>query len=75
MPIWLRRFTFKKVQEHYESQNKQNTGTSTNDINQARDILKKAQANDPRSKTAAQRSTTEVKVPDFVTSKAKASKK
>lgn len=77
MPIWLRNFTWKQLKEFYENENKprNSKGTSTDDLNEARSILQKAQANDPRNATAAQRSTTQVKVPDFVTSRAKASKK
>ena len=73
MPIWLRNFTFKRLEQFYKDQN-QNTGThptgkgsttSTNDINQATNILKKAQRSDPRSKGSP--SPNQITVPDFVT--------
>ena len=32
MPIWLRNFTFKKIQEHFQEKNKQSSNTSTNDL-------------------------------------------
>lgn len=75
MPIWLRKFTFKKIQEHYEGQNKKNQGNSTDDINEARNILQRAKANDPRATQAHAQPRPQVNVPDFVTSKGKASKK
>jgi len=77
MPIWLRKFTYKKITDYYEEKQKQNSGTSTNDLEKGRDILKQAQRNDPAN---AQRQkyidkfnkpTPKVNVPDFVTSKAK----
>jgi hypothetical protein len=77
MPIWLRRFTFNKIKEYNENQSAQakGKGNTTNDINQAKEILQKAKVNDPRNASAAQRSTSQIKVPDFVTSRTKASKK
>ncbi len=77
MPIWLRKFTYKKIADHFEEVNKKNSGTSTNDLEKGRDILKQAQRNDPAN---AQRQkyidkftkpSPKVKVPDFVTTKAK----
>ena len=47
MPIWLRKFTYKKITDYYEEKQKQNSGTSTNDLEKGRDILKQAQRNDP----------------------------
>tara|TARA_R110000796_G_scaffold4716_5_gene18020 strand:- start:1285 stop:1536 length:252 start_codon:yes stop_codon:yes gene_type:complete len=80
MPIWLRNFTFNKIREHYSEKNKQNSGTSTNDLEQGRDILRKAQQSDPsnaqkhRYMDKFPKSTTKptisTKVPDFVTTKA-----
>ena len=73
MPIWLRKFTFKKIQQHFNEANKQNSGTSTNDINQARDILKKAEGQDPRKRGKqnqphfSQKNSPKVNIPDFVT--------
>jgi hypothetical protein len=76
MPIWLRNFTFKKISDHFDEKNKQNSGTSTNNLEKGRDILKQAQRSDPAN---AQRNkyvdkfskpTPKVNVPDFVTSKA-----
>ena len=74
MPIWLRNFTYKKIADHYEEQNKNSKGTSTNDMNRAKEILKQAQRNDPanaqqakytdRIKTPSQ---PKVKLPDFIT--------
>ena len=29
MPIWLRKFTFNKIKEYYDNQEKQNSKTST----------------------------------------------
>jgi hypothetical protein len=29
MPIWLRRYTYQEIFEHYEEQNKQNSNTNT----------------------------------------------
>jgi len=29
MPIWLRNFTFKKIEEYFEKQNKQNKDSNT----------------------------------------------
>jgi len=78
MPIWLRKFTFKQIQEHYESQNKQSTnlkGNSTNDLNKAKEILQKAKANDPRTSQSESQPRPKVNIPDFVTSKGGASKK
>ena len=75
MPIWLRNFTFKKLEQFYKEQGKQSgttthsTGrgnkTTTNDLNQATNILKQAQKSDPRAKGSP--SPNQVKVPDFVT--------
>ena len=47
MPIWLRNFTFKKIQEHFEEKNKSANNTSSNDLEKGRDILKQAQRSDP----------------------------
>lgn len=35
MPIWLRKFTFKKLNEFYEAQSKANNTTKNNDIDLA----------------------------------------
>ena len=50
MPIWLRNMTMKRISEFYEEQNKQmkskgkgGRGHTTDDINEARNVLKKAQ--------------------------------
>jgi len=75
MPIWLRKFTLQKVAEHYESQNKKSRGNTVNDMNEARSILQKAQSNDPRTAKSPPQQKPQVNVPDFVTSKGKASKK
>ena len=74
MPIWLRNFTFKKIQDHFEAKNKAAQGTSTNDMDRAKEIMKQAQRNDPanaqkakytdRVKTPNQ---PKVNIPDFVT--------
>lgn len=73
MPIWLRNFTFRKMSEFYEEQSKQanssGNSNSTNDITKAREILQKAQRNDPRSKNPKDyQPAPKVNVPDFVTS-------
>jgi len=80
MPIWLRNFTFKKMQEHFKEKNEQNS-TSANDLERGRDILKQAQQSDPANaqkhkymdkfpKTST-KPTIKSNVPDFVTTKAK----
>jgi|TARA_R110000765_G_scaffold264883_3_gene364320 hypothetical protein len=78
MPMWLRKFTFKKLQEHFEKQqqqsNKSNSPNTTNDINEARNILKSAAANNPTPPNQKSPQQTNMKRPDFTTSKAKASK-
>ena len=77
MPMWLRKFTYKKISDHFEEQNKEKSNSSTNDLERGRDILKQAQRADP---TNAQKDkyvdkfskpTPKVNLPDFVTSKAK----
>jgi len=80
MPIWLRNFTYKKIIDHFEEKNKANSGTSTNDLEKGRDILKQAQRQDPgnaqRNKYMDKFNPTtpspapKVNIPDFVTSKA-----
>ena len=81
MPIWLRNFTFKKIQEHFEEKNKSANNTSSNDLEKGRDILKQAQRSDPANaqkhkymdkfpKTST-KPTIKSNVPDFVTTKAK----
>lgn len=76
--MWLRKFTFKKLQEHFEKQqqqsNKSNSPNTTNDINEARNILKKAAASNPTQSNQKSPQQTNMKRPDFTTSKAKASK-
>ncbi len=74
MPIWLRNFTFKKIQDHFEAKNKASQGTSTNDMNRAKEILQQAQRNDPANAQKAKYSDRvkspnqpKVNVPDFVT--------
>ncbi|NKB47121.1 MAG: hypothetical protein GKR77_04965 [Legionellales bacterium] len=77
MPMWLRNFTYKKIVDHYEEKNKQNSGTSSNDLEKGRDILKQAQRNDPsnanqkKSTDKFKKTSPQINVPDFVTSKAK----
>ena len=76
MPIWLRHFTYKKIGDHFDEQNKANKGNSANDLEKGRDILKQAQRSDPANARQAKymekfdKSSPNVKVPDFVTSKA-----
>tara|TARA_R100000805_G_C3602957_1_gene103511 strand:- start:546 stop:782 length:237 start_codon:yes stop_codon:yes gene_type:complete len=72
MPIWLRNMTMKRISEFYEEQNKVmkgkgKGGTTTNDINEARSILQKAQqqGGSPASLKSNKKSTT-VKVPSHV---------
>jgi len=51
MPIWLRKFTFNKIKEYYDKQNKnhQNEDSWTN-----------------KSGAAAQNASKNVKIPDFI---------
>ena len=81
MPIWLRNFTFKKIQEHFQEKNTQSSNTSTNDLERGRDILKQAQRSDPANAQkhkymdkfpkSSTKPTLNSNVPDFVTTKAK----
>ncbi len=77
MPMWLRNFTYKKIVDHYEEKNKQNSGTSSNDLEKGRDILKQAQRNDPSNANQNKytdkfkKASPKINVPDFGTSKAK----
>lgn len=73
MPMWLRKFTFKKIQDHYEQKAQQASGTSTDDMNEMRKTLQQAQQNRPSQ--PQQKSSPNVKVPDFVTTTKKASRK
>ena len=45
MPIWLRNFTFKKIQEYHEAKNKAAQGTSTNDLNRAKEMYYEREIN------------------------------
>jgi len=72
MPLWLRKFTFNKIQKHFNDVNAQKSGTSTNDINEAKSILQKAQS---QGSPQPKQSKPPVKVPDFVTSTRKTSRK
>ncbi len=80
MPIWLRKFTINKIVDHYDKERAANQGTSTNDLEKGREILKQAQQRDPananrakymdnfaKPSTSNQKST----IPDFVTTKAR----
>lgn len=83
MPIWLRKFTLKQLTDHYKAKQDAQSGTSSNDMEKGRDILKQAQRADPsnarkagymekfpkinKSNTSSQR----INTPDFVTTKAK----
>lgn len=72
MPLWLRKFTFNKMNSHFQELNSEKSGTSTNDLNEARSILQKAQnQSSPQQKNTQPK----VKVPDFVTSTRKTSQK
>ena len=51
MPIWLRKFTFNKIKEYYDNQNKNS---------QAEDSWTN------KSGAAAQKASQNIKVPDFV---------
>tara|TARA_R110000772_G_scaffold50488_1_gene116005 strand:- start:54 stop:425 length:372 start_codon:yes stop_codon:yes gene_type:complete len=80
MPIWLRNFTFKKIQDHFNEKNEKNS-TSANDLEKGRDILKQAQQSDPSNAKnhkymdkfpkSSTKPTTQSSIPDFVTTKAK----
>ena len=75
MPIWLRNMTMKRISQFYEEQNKVmkgkgSKGHSTDDINEARSIQKKAQqqGGSPaqyKPKTGNKR-TTNIQVPSHV---------
>tara|TARA_R110000822_G_scaffold64579_1_gene158391 strand:+ start:1406 stop:1639 length:234 start_codon:yes stop_codon:yes gene_type:complete len=75
--MWLRNFTFKKITDHFDEKNKKESGTSTNDLERGRDILKQAQIQDPANAQKSKyidnfsKSSPKPNVPDFVTSKAK----
>ena len=82
MPIWLRNFTFDKIHKHFIEQNKASKGTSSNDINKAKDILKQAERADPananknkymdkfsKKQPPSDRDRVNL-IPDFVTTKA-----
>lgn len=80
MPIWLRKFTLTKIIDHYEKERSQNQGTSSNDMEKGRDILKQAQRADPANANRAgyidkfpksNKSSPKINTPDFVTTKAK----
>jgi cell division protein FtsL len=78
MPLWLRKFTFNKLNIHFDEQNSQNSGgnkgdTSTNDLSEARNILQKAQKKGVPSPQQSKESNSNVKVPDFITSARKTS--
>lgn len=78
MPLWLRNFTFKKIQEHYEgeqqaNQKAQGKGTSAGNIKETRDLLKKAASQDPRTKFKGK--TPYMANPDFATVGKRPSKK
>ena len=53
MPLWLRTFTWTKINEHYEKEqenaDKAQNKNSTNDVNRVKEILKKSQQNNPKS--------------------------
>ena len=72
--MWLRRFTFRKLREYYENQNKKSSGTTTDDLNEARSILQKAASNRPSQPSPKPPQPISNKIPDFTTSKVKASK-
>jgi hypothetical protein len=75
MPMWLRAFTYKKIAEHHENQNKAQNGNTANDMEKGRDILKQAQRQDPanaqknRYSDKFTKSSPKSNVPDFITSK------
>ena len=73
MPLWLRKFTFNKLNSHFENQNKQKSGTTTDDLNEARSILQKAGKRGGPSPQQSRTTKPTVKVPDFVTSNRKTS--
>tara|TARA_R110001632_G_scaffold49701_1_gene124352 strand:+ start:1019 stop:1381 length:363 start_codon:yes stop_codon:yes gene_type:complete len=77
MPMWLRNFTFKKINDHFNEKNSKESGNSTNDLEKGRDILKQAQRQDPANAQRSKyidnfsKSSPKPNVPDFVTTKAK----
>jgi len=72
MPLWLRRFTFNRIQKHFNDQNEEQSGTSAKNAEDIRSMLKQAQA---QGSPQPKQSKPQVKVPDFVTSTRKASQK
>lgn len=73
MPLWLRKFTFNKINAYFAEQNKENSGTTTNDLNEARSILQKAGKQGGPSPQQSKSTKPSVKVPDFITSNRKTS--
>ena len=72
MPLWLRRFTFNRIQKHFDDINEQQSGTSPKNAEDIRKMLKQAQA---QGSPQPKQSKPQVKVPDFVTTTRKASQK
>ena len=72
MPLWLRRFTFNRIQKHFDDQNAEQSGTSPKNAEDIRKMLKQAQA---QGSPQPKQSKPQVKVPDFVTTTRKASQK
>ena len=72
MPLWLRKFTFNRIQKHFDDVNAQQSGTSPKDAEGIRSMLKQAQS---QGAPQPKQNKPQVKVPDFVTSTRKASQK
>ena len=72
MPLWLRKFTFTRIQNHINEINAQQSGTSTRNVDDVRKVFKQAQGQGPPQPKSSK---PQVKVPDFVTSTKKASQK
>tara|TARA_R100001377_G_scaffold80128_1_gene58764 strand:+ start:214 stop:579 length:366 start_codon:yes stop_codon:yes gene_type:complete len=79
MPIWLRVFTWTKINEHYEKEqensNKSSNPNTTNDMNRVRDILKKSETQTPKSQPQNKQLNKVNKPPSFPTSKLRVPKR
>lgn len=64
MPLWLRRFTFNKIQEHFDEINSQSSGTSSKSVDKIKSTIKQFQ---PPSHTPP-KSSSKPKPPGFTTS-------
>tara|TARA_R100000541_G_scaffold56478_1_gene65919 strand:+ start:778 stop:1143 length:366 start_codon:yes stop_codon:yes gene_type:complete len=79
MPIWLRAFTWTKINDHYEKENenrkKSSNPNTTNDMNRVKEILQKAKSQNPKTPPQNKQLKNFSKPPSFPTSKLKVPKK